>query len=437
MMLRTRTFKPLFCLTALFLFTSWRAVANTVDVYWEADYGFSTGSVTINQGDTIDIGNLDTTYELDLTGTDPGDWYADLPASDGSSYYYVPITYYYAGTYSFSDQYGDTVTVTVNSTAPPPPLSVAITSPANDAVFTAPANFTVTAVPSGGPVAYSEVDFYVGTNHTGVAYSSPYTGAVTNLPVGSFNISAIVTDNDLNKATNSIQVTVQPLVVTNYIVPVVCYDLYSDGNQNGFYLDAGFGDTHGTMEFAEFNTAQCVSIQLELNPYGLPLGSQTVNVYGFDGGNGTLSISNYDEGALIGVMTLPANLGYGQPATFDVTAFVKSTKGPYFGIWLSTPAGSGDDVFSSLESNYGLPPELYAISPAPPPPPAIAFAGNKLVISWSTNNAFGATLQTSTSLASGATWVPVNLTPVLLGNQWVVTNSMPGPTRFFRLATSN
>ncbi len=434
MNLRTQTFNPLFCLIAFILFAAWHAGANTVDVYWEADYGFSTGSVTINAGDQIDIANLDVNNYMDLTGTDPGSWYADVQPATSSYYYYVPIVYSYPGTYSFSDQFGDTVTVTVKSTAPPPPLSVAITSPTNNTIFTAPATFTVTAVPSGGVTSYSEVDFYVGTNHTGVSYGSPYTGTVTNLPVGSYNISAVVTDDDFNTATNSSQVSVQPLLTTNYIVPVVCYNLYSDGNENGFYLDAGFGDTHGTMEFAEFNASQCVSIQLELNPYGLPLGSQTVNVYGYDGGNDTLSISNYNEGLLIGVMTLPANLNYGQPATFDVTAFVKSTKGPYFGIWLSTPDGSGDDVFSSLENNYGLPPELYAISPVPPPPPAIAMVGNKFVVSWSTNNAFGATLQTSTSLAPGAVWAPVNLTPVLLGSQWVVTNSISGPTRFFRLA---
>jgi hypothetical protein len=348
MNLRTGTFKPFLCLALFLVLAAGYALANTVDVYWTADTGFSTGSVNINAGDEVDIANLDYDDTLDLTGTDPENWYADLPPVIDDSYYYVPIVYCDPGTFYFSDQFGDSVTVTVNSAAPPPPLSIDITSPTNDTVFTAPGTFTVTAVPSGGATPYAEVDFYVGTNHTGVAYSSPFTSTVGNLPAGSYNVSAIVTDGDFNTASNSIQVSVQPLLVTNYIVPVACGDIYSDGNvYTGGYLDADSSGDQGTLEFAEFNASQCVSIQLEVNAYAEPLWSPQVNIYGFDGGNGTLSISNYNSGTLIGVLSVPEYPGYGKAQTVDVTSFVKSTKGPYFGLYLTASSGAGD-VFSSL-----------------------------------------------------------------------------------------
>ncbi|MGH7942386.1 MAG: Ig-like domain-containing protein, partial [Limisphaerales bacterium] len=395
------------------------------------------GSVNINQGDEVDVFNLDTSETLNLTWTDPASWSDNVPPYDGQYYYYAPVVFNNPGTYYMYDQYVDDVVVTVNSTAPPPPLSVLITTPTNNAVFTAPGTFTITAVPSGGPASYGEVDFYVGTNYSGVAYESPYTNSIVNLPAGSYNISAIVTDDDLNTATNSIQVTVQPLLVTNYIVPVVCEDIASDGIVADGYLDAdASGGDQGTMEFAEFNTSQCIAIQLEVNAYAEPCYSPQVNVYGFDGGNGALSISNYNSGTLAGTFSVPEYPGYGVPLTVDVTSFVKSTKGPYFGLYLQATNGGGDQ-FSSLGENYGLPPELYVISLAPPPPPAIAMAANKLVVSWSTNNAFGATLQTSPTIGPGAQWVPVNLTPALVNGQWTVTNIVSGISQFFRLSTTN
>ena len=108
----------------------------------------------------------------------------------------------------------------------------------------------------------------------------------------------------------------------------------------------------------------------------MPLFDLNVYVYGFDDGSGTLTASNYNSGTLIGVFTLPANLGYGQIATFDVTSFIKSTKGPYFGFIL---VADGGDLFSSTSYNYGTPPELFSIgSPLPPPLTAVR-ADNQII----------------------------------------------------------
>lgn len=414
----------------LFVFVTWQCQANSVEVDWNTSVypnNFSTSQITINAGDEVDIFNYDDVFNLQVTGAAPESFSANIPAFDGVTVYYVPYVYNNPGTFSFSDQYSDTVTVTVNSIVTTP-LSVTITAPANNATFTAPATFSITAAPSGGAMPYAEVDFYVGTNLTGIATSSPFTTTVTNLPVGTYNISAVVTDNSLNTATNSILVSVGTLVATNYIVPVDCADIYSSGSvDRGGYLDAA-SNIHGGLEFAAFNASKDTSILLELNPYGLPLFGPNVSVYGFNGGTGTLMSSNFNSGTLIGVWALPANLNYGQVATFDVTAFVKSTQGPYFGFILV----AGGDVFSSTYINYGTPPELYVIGPPPTPQLTTALAGGQMIVSWLTNYSAGLSLQTSATLGPGASWTP--LVPVLVGNQWVVSNSISGPSQFFRLS---
>ena len=425
---RVRTAGHVSCLIiGLFALVVWQCQANTVEVDWTSS-GFFTSHITITAGDEVDIVNYDYTYDLLLTGAPPESFYADIPPSDGYYVYYVPYVYYNPGTFSFSDQFGDTVTVTVNPIAP---LSVAITAPTNNAVFTAPATFTVTAVPAGGATPYAEVQFFVGTNLAGVAYSSPFTSTVTNLPAGSYNVSAVVTDNSLNTATNSILVTVGAQVITNYILPVDCADIYPSGNvDRGLYLDANEND-HGGLEFAAFNAGQDTSILLELNPYGLPLFGPNVSVYGFDGGTGTLTISDYSPGTLIGVWALPAGLGYGQVATYDITAFVKSVKGPYFGIILV----AGGDVFSSTYINYGTPPELYAIGPPPTPLLTATRVGNQMIISWPTNYSSGLSLKASTTLGPGASWNAASPSAVQVGSQWVETNTISGGSRFFRLSS--
>jgi hypothetical protein len=429
MKLRTGSVGLLLCLIAgLFVFGTWQSQANTTEVDWTSD-GFSTSHITINAGDEVDIVNFDYDFDLYVTGAPPEGFSADVPPTDGYYVWYVPYVYYNPGTFSFSDEFGNSVTVTVNSIQA---LSVAITAPTNNAVFTAPATFTVTAVPAGGATPYFETDFYVGTNWAGVAYGSPFTTTVTNLLVGNYQISAIVTDSSFNTATNSILVKLGPPLTTNYLVPVDCADIYSSGSVNrGGYLDTA-GNIHGGLEFAAFNTRPYTAIQLELNPYGLPLYDPNVNVYGFDNATGTLMSSNFNSGTLIGVWALPPGLNYGQVATYDVTAFVKSAQGPFFGFIL---IANGGDIFSSTYINYGTPPELYAIGPVPSPSLTATRAGNQIIISWPTNNWVALSLQTAASPGPGASWTAVSPLPVLTGNHWAVTNSISGTSRFFRLSS--
>jgi hypothetical protein len=117
----------------------------------------------------------------------------------------------------------------------------------------------------------------------------------------------------------------------------------------------------GDIHFAAFNASADPSIQLELNPYAEPLDGNYVYVYGFDNTTALLNGSDYNAGTFLGTWDV-AGLGFGQETFFDVTSFVKSVTGPFFGFELQS---DGPDVFSSSAENYGIPPELIVTTPEP------------------------------------------------------------------------
>jgi hypothetical protein len=125
-------------ITSLFAFVTWQCQANTVEVDWTSS-GFSTSHITITSGAEVDIVNYDYDFDLMLTGSPaPNNFYSDIPPTDGYNVYYLPYVYSGSGTFILSDEFSQTVTVTVN---PATPLSVTITAPTNNAVLTAPATF--------------------------------------------------------------------------------------------------------------------------------------------------------------------------------------------------------------------------------------------------------------------------------------------------------
>jgi hypothetical protein len=132
--------------------------------------------------------------------------------------------------------------------------------------------------------------------------------------------------------------------------------------------DGAYVLTDGYIQGAvKFSTSQITGsfteALLSLNPYALPLWGPTVDVYGYGTAIGALDVTDANAGSFLGTLTLPANLGYGQDAYFDVTSFVSSIKSPFVAFNLRS---SGTNVFSSLEYNYGHPSQLL-ITPVPEP----------------------------------------------------------------------
>ena len=94
-------------------------------------------------------------------------------------------------------------TVTVSNSAP----SATLTAPANGASYLAPATIPIAANASDGD-GITVVEFYDGANKLGEDTSAPYTYDWTNVPVGSYSITARATD------TLGAQTTSSPRTVT-------------------------------------------------------------------------------------------------------------------------------------------------------------------------------------------------------------------------------
>ena len=73
--------------------------------------------------------------------------------------------------------------------------TVSISSPANGASFTAPAAITINATAADSDGTVSSVAFYQGGTLLGTDTTSPYSIAWSNVAAGSYNLTAIATDN--------------------------------------------------------------------------------------------------------------------------------------------------------------------------------------------------------------------------------------------------
>lgn len=87
--------------------------------------------------------------------------------------------------------------------------TVNITAPANGATFTAPASITITANVADSDGTVSSVAFYNGNTLLGTDTSSPYSFTWSNVPLGTYSITARATDNGgATKTSSAIGVTV-------------------------------------------------------------------------------------------------------------------------------------------------------------------------------------------------------------------------------------
>jgi RHS repeat-associated protein len=75
------------------------------------------------------------------------------------------------------------------------PPTVSITAPANNAVVSAPASITITATASDLDGTVTKVDFFQGTTLLGSAGAAPYSIPWTNVAAGTYNLTAVATDD--------------------------------------------------------------------------------------------------------------------------------------------------------------------------------------------------------------------------------------------------
>ncbi len=113
--------------------------------------------------------------------------------------------------------------VTITVSAPNAPPTVSMTSPANGATFTAPANITLTATAADSDGTIQKVEFFHGgTNLIATLTAPPYSIIWTGVPQGAYTLTAVATDN-LNVSTAS-----SPVSVTVGAAAAQLYFIYTD-----------------------------------------------------------------------------------------------------------------------------------------------------------------------------------------------------------------
>ncbi len=116
------------------------------------------------------------------------------------------------------------VAITVNALP-----AVALTAPANNAQFAAPAAITLTANASDPDGSIAQVQFFSGSASLGIDTTSPYSVVWTGAAAGAYTLTAVATDN-LGAVVSSTPITVK---VTAALAPLAdSYVRASNGNSN-------------------------------------------------------------------------------------------------------------------------------------------------------------------------------------------------------------
>lgn len=166
---------------------------------WDYDNGFSPSTVSISPGEKVIFQNMDI-YGFSVQINIGSSLTFTLARYEGAQ-----VTFPYGGSYGVSSDWGDQASVIVNV-----PPSVTITNPANSAVFSAPATFTVKASASDAD-GVSSVEFWLdsisGSELLGTDFDAPYSIEVANLVAGDYAIRAIASDG-YSQSSDSINITV-------------------------------------------------------------------------------------------------------------------------------------------------------------------------------------------------------------------------------------
>ena len=261
------------------------------------------------------------TLAINATATDDGsvakvDFYngTTLLGSDATSPYSFTWTNVAAGSYTINaiatDNLGSvsttaSVAVTVTNVNQTP--VVAITSPANNATFVAPASITINANASDD-ASIAKVDFYNGTTLLGSDATNPYSFTWTNVTAGTYTLRAIATDN-LGLVSTAASVTVT--VSNPNQAPVVA--ITSPANNATFTAPASItinadASDDGSITAVDFYNGTTLLGTDATSPYSftwsnVAAGTYTINVKATDnlGSNSNASIT-------VTVTTPPSNV---------------------------------------------------------------------------------------------------------------------------------
>src|SRR5436190_7589745 len=131
---------------------------------------------------------------------------------------------------------------------------VSITSPANNATFTAPATITINATASDTDGTVAKVEFFQGATKLGEDTTTPYSFVWSGVAAGGYSLTAKATDNAGATATsNGVNITVNAVSNNNPPITPTITEPSTDGQivnpadvhmEASPFSDLDLGDTH-------------------------------------------------------------------------------------------------------------------------------------------------------------------------------------------------
>jgi len=180
------------------------------------------------------------------------------------------------------------------------PPTVAVTTPANGAVFTEGTTITINASATDSDGTVTKVAFFAGTTSIGTDTSSPYSINWSNASAGYHNITAVATDNG-NASTTSAIISIEVTGQTGNTPPTVSISNPSDGatftQGQTVAIQATASDTDGSVTKVEFFNGSTLlgtdtSRPYSINVNNLALGTHVLSVIATDNENATGTSSN-------------------------------------------------------------------------------------------------------------------------------------------------
>ncbi|MCP2044919.1 hypothetical protein L1278_002980 [Pontibacter sp. HSC-36F09] len=209
----------------------------------------------------------------------------DADGSNGWSFAWNNVP---AGTYQLTARATDnagatttsgTVAIVMNAATNQAP-TVSLTSPANNASFTAPATISMASSASDADGTVSKVEFYQGTTKLGEDLTSPYTYTWNSVAPGTYQLTARVTDSGGATATSTV---INITVTSNNQAPVV--SLNSPANSATFKAPATItiaataSDTDGSVTRVEFFRGETKLGEDLSSPYSYTWGNVAAGSY--------------------------------------------------------------------------------------------------------------------------------------------------------------
>jgi fibronectin type 3 domain-containing protein len=203
-----------------------------------------------------------------------------------------------------------------------------LTSPANYAVFTQPADILITADATDADSAVTQVEFFAGANKLGEDLTPPYEWSWSSVPAGIYTLTAVAHDDTgRTGASEPIVVTVTDPGVPN-VPPTVAITSPADASDfltpTDILIEADASDSDGLIARVEFYADANKLGEVATAPYSFQWSQVPVGAYSLT----AVAVDN------VGAQTVSAPVSVSVSLAPEIAAI---TRGPY--LQMGTPNG--------------------------------------------------------------------------------------------------